>query len=114
MIGMTKFLGPEYLIASAFLYLTRENFLSIKDTEEYRHKVQEYLNLHNINVVLTGRIDEYELRNFNNYFMVIDSANIVVRNGETSDDDLRYKFEYRIPIELSESFEIVAKEQSVA
>lgn len=109
MIGMTKFVGPEYLVGNAFLYF-KKLIISIEAIEKYRSKVQEYWNSHNINAVLTGRIDEYELRNFNDYFQVIDSASIIILGAETSYDDLRMRFVYTIPIELSETFEIIAKQ----
>lgn len=109
MIGFTKFVGPEYLVGNAFLHF-RELLISIEDIEKYRSKVQEYWSSHDINAVLTGRIDEYELRNFNDYFRVNDSASIIILGAETSYDDLRRRFVYTIPLELSETFEIVAKQ----
>lgn len=111
MIGMAKFVGPEYLVGNAFLYF-REQIITIEDIEKYRSKMQEYWNSHDINAVLTGRIDEYELSNFNDYFQVVDSVGIIILGPETSYDDLRRRFEYTIPIELSETFEIVAKQMS--
>lgn len=109
MIGMTKFVGLEYLVGNAFLHF-KKLILTIEDIEKYRSKVQEYLNSHDINAVLTGRIDEYELSNFNDYFQVVDSVSIIILGPETSYDDLRRRFVYTIPLELSETFEIVAKQ----
>ena len=55
---MTKFIGPEFLIANAFTYLTNERFLDLKVINRYRFALQKYWNLNKRDVLICGEIKE--------------------------------------------------------
>lgn len=42
---MAKFIGPGYLIGTAFIYLTNELSLKLKIINKYRLALQKYWNL---------------------------------------------------------------------
>ncbi len=110
MIGMTKFIGPEYLVASAFVYLTKERFITFDNIYKYSYEVQKYWsNSEDIDAILTGRVNEDDLENFKDYYTVNDEASIVVLNSDVSIRDLEMRFIFNMPLNISESFRIVAK-----
>lgn len=55
---MTKFIGPEYLIGTAFIYLTDGRCVELKIINKYRLALQKYWNLNNRDALICGEIKD--------------------------------------------------------
>lgn len=108
---MTKFIGPEYLIGNAFIYLTDERSIDLKVINRYRLALQKYWNLNNLDALICGEIKE-AIYDYCDYFAFIPSgrnAGTIILNSDISIDDLKHKFVWRLPTGIDKDFETVAK-----
>lgn len=105
---MTKFVNTEYLIASAFVYLTEERFITLKAFYHYQDLVQTYCNENDIDTVILRNLD-FVKDNFQDYFTIHIDAGIIVLNKDISKEILCKKFICAIPLYILEAFEKVAK-----
>lgn len=108
---MTKFIGPEFLIANAFIYLTDERSLDLKVINRYRLALQKYWNLNNRDALICGEIKEaiYEYCDYFSFIPFDRNAGTIILNSNISIDDLKYRFVCWLPTGIDNDFKIVAK-----
>lgn len=108
---MTKFIGPEYLVGNAFIYLTDERSVELKVINRYRLALQKYWNLNKSDALICGEIKD-ALYDYCDYFSFIPfetNAGTIILNSDISIDDLKQKFVWSLPTGIDKDFEIVAK-----
>lgn len=111
---MTKFIGPEYLIGNAFIYLTDERSIDLKVINRYRLALQKYWNLNNSDALICGEIRD-AIYDYCDYFAFIPSgrnAGTIILNSDISIDDLKQRFVWRLPTGIDKDFETIAKSLS--
>ncbi len=111
---MTKFIGPEYLIGNAFIYLTDGRCVELKIINKYRLALQKYWNLNNRDALIWGEIKD-AIYDYCDYFSFIPSGKntgTIILNSDISIDDLKHRFVWYLPTGINKDFEIVAKSLS--
>ena len=105
---MTKFVGIEYLIGNAFIYLTEKRFIELRDIYKYRRQMQNYWNSNDIDAIITGEvaITVYE---FKDYFELKKEAGIIILKPEVTKEALKQRFVWYLKKDIALSFEEVAK-----
>ncbi len=108
---MTKFIGPEYLIGNAFIYLTDERSLALKVINRYCLALQKYWNLNNCDALICGEIKEalYEYCDYFSFIPFGKNAGTIILNSDVSIDDLKHRFVWHLLDGIDKDFEIVAK-----
>ncbi len=106
--SMTKFIGIEYLIGNAFIYLTKDRFISLKDINKYRILMQNYFISANNDAIITGEV-EYALNSFKDYFKFDRKCGVICLNSNISNEILRERFVWYLSDDIAKSFEKVAK-----
>lgn len=99
---MTTFVGYEYLIGNAFIYLTDERFLTLKELFDYQNKLQKYWISNNIDAVFAGEIEDVYA--FSEYFEFRREAKLIILNSNISKDTLRHRFVGYLPWDIVVSF----------
>ncbi len=108
---MTKFIGPEYLIGNAFIYLTDERFIGIRKINKYRAAIQQYWISNCRDALIYGEITS-ALYDFNDYFSFDRSAGVITLNPDVSVDALKQRFVDYLSGNIDKDFETVAKNLS--
>lgn len=108
---MGRFIGAEYLIGNAFIYLTEERFISLKEIHKYRYEVQNYFNEHTADAIISGEI-EHAIYNYDDYFKLNRNAGIILLNDDISIDMLREQFVFPLPVDIALCLETVAENLS--
>lgn len=97
---MTKFIGPEFRIGNAFIYLTDERSFHLKVINKYRLS----LNLNNRDALICREIKD-AIYDYCDYFSFIPyGRNAGILNSDISIDDLKHKFVWRLPTDIDKDF----------
>lgn len=105
---MTKFVGIEYLIGNAFIYLTEERFITLKVLYAYQEKMQAYWNSNGIDALISGEV-ENAVYSFKDYFELQKEAKIIILRPEVTKEALEQRFIGWLPINILLSFQEVSK-----
>lgn len=105
---MTATVGTEYLIGNAFIYLTDERFLTVKDLNNYRREMQNYWNSNGIDAVITGNIENATYY-FDKYFEFQHEASLIILKPNITKEDLKQRFIGYLPLNVLLSFKKVSK-----
>lgn len=100
---MTTFVGMEYIIANAFIYLSKNHILTLGDINKYRMKVQEYWSKNDIDAIIVGDIEAVAY-NYETYFIFHKEAHIIVLQSGISIEHLRQRFVGYLPFDIITSF----------
>lgn len=99
---MTTFVGYEYLIGNAFIYLTDERFLTLRKLFDYKNKLQKYWISNNIDAVFAGEIED--VYDFSEYFEFRREAKLIILNSNITKDTLKHRFVGYLPLDIVVSF----------
>jgi len=103
---MVSMVGCEYLIGNAFIYLTKEQFISLDTLNRYRWQVQQYWNSNNIDAILVGEIKDC-ICDYCDYFGK--NNNIIFLNSDITQEILQKRFIHYLPSNIASGFEKVSK-----
>lgn len=108
---MTRFIGPEYLVGNAFIYLTDERFIHLRVINKYRLALQKYWNLNNRDALICGEIINalYDYDDYFSYTPFGKNAGLIVLNSDVSMDELKRRFVNYLPSSIDKDFETIAK-----
>ncbi len=104
---MTRCIGFEYLIGNAFIYLTSNRFISLKDINNYSYSIQQYWNSNNSNAVLYGVLEQ-ALYDYDDYFSFDRNSGLVTLNSDITIETLTKIFVWRLPEDIAKDFETVS------
>lgn len=105
---MTKFVGMEYLIGNAFLYLTEERFIKLRNIYKYRRQMHNYWSSNDIDAIIVGEV-AIAVYEFKDYFELKKEAGIIILKPEVTKEALKQRFVWHLKEDIALSFEEVAK-----
>lgn len=105
---MITFVGTEYVIGNAFIYLTEKRSITLKDLHNYSIQLQNYWNSNNIDAIITGQVHS-TVYSFDNYFDFQKEVNIIVLKSNISKEMLQQRFVGYLPLNILLSFQKVTQ-----
>lgn len=108
---MTTFVGHEYLIGNAFLYLTKERHITLEELHNYREKLQQYWNSHNIDAVFVGELEK-SVWLYQDCFELKKEVGLITLKPNVNKKKLERWFIGYLPLDVLFSFKNVADQIS--